>query len=266
MTGKIIKFYERKPLRSFIFVMLLIGLSMNFSSCSSSGSNRTLSDNPESAYMLAKSSYDKKDYLDAIDEFSLIKLKFSGTSVMDKTIFYLAMSYFKNDEFILAVYEFETIIRSYPTSPLVEEATFYTAMCYYNLSPDYSLDQTYTKLALASFQDFTELYPNGKNRALAEAKAGELKNKLAYKAFKSAEMYYDLGSYKSSIVYYDYVLNEFFESDYADDALYGKIQALIKKKQLPEAAKEIERFEKRFPGSPLLKNVKSLKNKTSSTL
>jgi len=108
---------------------------MLFSSCSSSGSKRTLSDNPESAFLLAKSSYDKKEYIDAIDEFSLIKLKFSGSSIMDKTIFYLAMSYFKNDEFILAVYEFETIIRSYPTSPLVEEATFYTAMCYYKLSP-----------------------------------------------------------------------------------------------------------------------------------
>lgn len=265
MTEEIIKFFERSRVVS-ISIMLLICLSILFSSCSSSGSKRTLSDNPESAFLLAKSSYDKKEYLDAIDEFSLIKLKFSGSSIMDKAIFYLAMSYFKNDEFILAVYEFETIIRSYPTSPLVEEATFYTAMCYYKLSPDFSLDQAYTKLALASFLDYMELYPSGKNRALADARSKEMKNKLAYKAFKSADMYFDLGNYKSSLVYYDYVLNEFFESEYADDALYGKIQALIKKKQLSEAATEIERFEKRFPRSPLLKNVKSLKTKTSSTL
>ncbi len=258
-------FFEVIQTRSFLFAVLL-SLSIIFSSCSSSGSKRILSDNPESAYMLAKSTYDKKEYLDAIDEFSLIKLKFSGSNIIDKAIFYLAMSYYKNDEYILAVYEFETILKSYPTSPLVEEATFYTAMCYYKLSPDFSLDQTYTKYALSSFQDYTEIYPKGKNRALADAKIKELKNKLAYKAYNSAEMYYDLGNYKSSIVYYDYVLNEFFESEYADDALYGKIQALIKKKQLTEAAKEIDRFEKRFPGSLLLPSVKSLKSKTSSTL
>lgn len=243
-------------------LMMVVMLAVMIASCSS-GSKRELSDNPESAYLLAKSSYDKKDYIDAIDQFSVIKLRYSGSSIVDKTIYYLGMSYYKNEEYILAVYEFETLIKSYPTSPLVEDAYFYSAMCYYKLSPDFSLDQTYTKLALTSFQDYVELFPESKNRAASEAKIREMKDKLAYKLYKSAEMYYDLGNYKSSIVYYDYVLDEFFDSNYADDALYGKIQALIKKKMYKEASDEISRFEKRFTSSPLLPRVKSLKTKTA---
>ncbi len=228
------------------------------SSCSS-GDKTTVSDDPKAAYRIAKASYDKRDYLDAIDEFSVIKLKFSGSDIMDKSIYYLGMSYFKNEEYILAAYEYETILRSYPTSQFVEDATFYSAMCYYKLSPDFSLDQTYTKLAISAFQDFVELYPNSKQRGLAEARIKELKNKLAQKAYKSAEIYFNLNNYKSSIVYYDYVLNEFFDSDYADDALYGKIMALQKKKLFTDASKEIDKFEKRFPNSPLLSKVKKLK-------
>jgi outer membrane protein assembly factor BamD len=245
-----------------LLIMCIIAMAALHAGCSSSDKQAIVSDDPEKAYMIAKASYDKKDYLDAIDEFSVIKLKYSGSNIIDKAVFYLGMSYYYNEEYILAVYEFESLMKSYPTSGLVEDAAFYSAMCYYNLSPDYALDQSYTKFALSSLQDYVELYPNGKNRAIAESRIMEMKNKLALKAYKSAEMYYELGSYKSSIVYYDYVLDEFFDSDYADDALYGKIQSLNKKKLYTEAFKEIERFEKRFPSSPLLPKVKALKSKT----
>lgn len=243
--------------RSLLFLLATIALA----SCSSTGTIKSVADEPESAFLMAKRSYTKGDYLEAIDQFSIIKLKFSGSNVIDKSVYYLGMSYYKNEEYILAVYEFETILKSYATSPFVEDAYYYAAMCYYKLSPDYNLDQSYTKFAISAFQQYVDLFPNGKNTSASEMRMKELRNKLALKAFKNAEMYYNLENYRSAIVYYDYVLNDFFESEYADDALYGKIQALIRKKMYPEANKEIERFKKRFTASPLLRNVQALKSK-----
>ena len=231
---------------------------MVFYSCSSSGSNIS-TDDPEKAYFIAKSHYDKKDYLDAIDDFNLIKLKFSGSSFIDKSIYYLGMSYYKREEFILANYEFETLIKNYPSSSFVEDSRYMLAMCYYGLSPDYSLDQTYTRYAISEFQNFIEFSPNSKYAAEAERKISELKTKLAYKTLKSADLYYTLDNYKSALVYYGNVLEEYYDTKYADDALYGKIRTLIKKKRYEEAKKDIEKFETKYAGSEYLRNVKELK-------
>jgi len=252
--------FHNSFLKSLLLIFVLTFSTSVFYSCGSSKGSDITTDDPERAYLLAKSRYDKKDYLDAIDDFNLIKLKFSGSSVIDKAIFYLGMSYYKREEYILAVYEFETLIKSYPTSSLIEDARYNLALCYFRLSPAYNLDQTYTRYAINEFQNFVELYPRSKYANEAETRIKELKNKLSLKAYKSAELYFNLSNYKSALVYFDNVLDEYFDTDYADDALYGKIQTLIIKKQYDNAKKEIERFESRFPSSEYLSRVKSLKS------
>lgn len=233
---------------------------MTVISCGSSGESDIKTDDPDRAFMIAKSKYNKEDYIDAIDDFNLIKLKFSGSKIIDKSIYYLGLSYYKREEFILAAYEFETIIKSYPTSSLLEDSRYQLAMCYYKLSPQYNLDQTYTRYAISEFQNFLDLYPQSKHAGEADRKIRSLRNKLAEKSFQSAELYYNLGNYKSAIVYYDNILDEYFDSDYADEALYGKIQALIKKKKYEDARNEINRFEEKFPSSQYLSKVISLKS------
>lgn len=250
----------KKSLKYVLISAVMLMFSYLLQSCSSSDGSDIKTDNPESAYLIAKSRYDKRDYLDAIEDFNLIKLKFSGSNIIDKAVYYLGMSYFKEEEFILAIYEFETVVKNYPTSPLSEDSRYMLAMCYFRLSPEYYLDQTYTGYALREFQNFIELYPSSKYKSDIEKRMKQLKNKLAYKTLKNAEMYYNLDNYKSAIVYYNFVLEDYFETDYADDALYGKIQTLIKKKSYDEARKEIERFEKRFPGSEYKSRVFTLKS------
>lgn len=234
-------------------------MAISFYSCGSSKGSSIVTDDPEKAYLIAKSKYDKREYLDAIDDFNLVKLKFSGSSIIDKAVFYLGMSYYKREEYILAIYEFESLIKNYPSSSFGEDARYMLAMCYNGLSPEYNLDQTYTRYAINEFQNYLELYPKGKNASDADRRITDLRTKLALKSLKSADLYYNLGNYKSALIYYDNVLNEFFDTKYADDALYGKIQTLIVKKRYDEAKKEVERFENKFITSEYLSRVKSLK-------
>ena len=177
-------------------------------SCSSSGGSDIKTNDPDRAFIIAKRNYDNKDYLDAIDDFSLIKIKFSGTKIIDKAQYYLAMCYYKREEYILAAYEFEYLLKNYPTSKFTVNARYKLAMCYYNMSPDYDLDQTYTDYAILEFQDFLELFPNYKLDPKAESKIVELRNKLAYKEYRSAELYYKLDNYKAALMYYDNILKE----------------------------------------------------------
>jgi outer membrane protein assembly factor BamD len=175
------------------------------------------------------------------------------------------MSHYKREEYILAAYEFDYLLKNYPTSEFSEQGRFDMAMCYYNLSPTYDLDQTYTRYAITSFQLFLELYPNSTLAGDAEAKVSALRNKLAQKTFMSAEVYKKMDDYKAAIIYYDQVLADYFESDFADDALYEKIVILSDKKKYVDARTEITRFEEKFSNSPLMGKVRAIKSKIPIT-
>ena len=237
-------------------------LSFLIAGCSGSGISEINNiDDPQKAFDLALKAYENRDYLDAIDAFSMMKVKFAGTSVSDKAQYYLGMSYLKQEEYILAAYEFEYLLKNYTTSTLAVDGRDRLALCYVGLSPRWPLDQTYTYQAITELKNFLELYPTDKNSPEAEAKIRELRNKLAYKELRAAELYSTMDDYKAATIYYENIVNDYFDTDWADEALYGKIQMLITRKKPEEAKKEIERFETRFPKSALLPKVKSLKGK-----
>jgi outer membrane protein assembly factor BamD len=252
-------------MKRYTYIIILL-ISAVLYSCSSASKSNINTDDPERALAIAMKSYNEGDYLQSIEDFSLIKLKFSGTTVADKAQYYLAMSHYKREEYILAAYEFEMYIKNYPSGPEVINAAYNLAMCYYGLSPVYNLDQTYTKLAISQFQLFLELFPDNQYTSQAESRIKELRTKLALKAFASGNLYMDMDDYRAAIVYYDYVLNDYFDTEYADDAALGKIQALIKRKKYAEAAEEVTKFETKFKDSPLLGRVRSLKSEIASNL
>lgn len=246
----------------YYLLITLAALVLYAAGCSSSGISEINNiDDPQKAFNLALKAYENKDYLDAIEAFSMMKVKFSGTSVADKVQYYLGMSYLKQEEYILAAYEFEYLLKNYTTSSLAIDGRYNLALCYYGMSPKWPLDQTYTYQAITELKNFLELYPTDKNAPEAEAKIRELRNKLAFKEFKSAELYATMDDYKAATIYFENIVNDYFDTDWADDALYGKIQMLIKRNKPDEAKKEIERFETRFPKSSFLPKVKSLKGK-----
>ena len=245
--------------KKFIFSSLLyIILSVFIYSCSSSEGSDIKTDDPEQAFRIAKRKFDDKDYLEAIDDFSLIKIKFPGTSVSDKAQFYLADSYYHRDEYILAAYEFESMLKNYPLSPLLPETRYKLGLCYYNLSPKYSLDQEFTRYAIEELELYIELYPEDKNVRNAEKKLNELKDKLAYKYYRTGILYMKMDDYKAASLYFRSVYEEFVDSDWADDAMIGEADALINAKKNDEAKRVLERFYKLFPKSTLKSKADNL--------
>lgn len=246
-----------KSIKNYQYLFIII-LSIIMYSCSSSGSNIT-TDDPEKAFSIAKRKFDRGDYVDAIEDFSLIKLKFAGTSISDKAQFYLAESYYGQKEYLLSAYEFEMMLKNYPLSSLIPQTRYKLGLSYYNLSPKYSLDQEFTRYAINELQTFIDLFPEDKNVADAEAKLNELENKLAYKDFHTAELYMKLDNYRSAAIYFISVYEQYIESEWADDAMVGHAEALINMKKYSEAEKVLERFYKLFPNSKLKPKADKLK-------
>ena len=244
-----------------IFAALLISImsAVIISGCSSANKSNIDTDDPDKAYEIAMQSYNKKDYTQAVEDFSLIKLKFSGSKNIDKAQFYLGMSYYYRKEYILAANEFENLLKNYTSSEFQVEGRYMLAMSYYSLSPEYYLDQTYTNYALIEFQNFLIIYPKDKKVSEVEAKIKELRNKLALKEYSAGLLYVKMDRYKAAQVYFEKVQTEYYDTDYADDASFNKIKVLIMRKKTEEAKKEIASFESKYKSSLYYSQVENLK-------
>jgi outer membrane protein assembly factor BamD len=221
---------------------------------------------PEDRLAYAIKLYQDEDSDEAVKEFESILLQYPGSSIMDDAQYYLAMTRFQRKEYILAAYQFSKLIKGMPSSEFLADAQFMLAECYYKLSPDYTLDQKYTKKAIEEFQVFIDFFPLNKKVAEAETDIKELNDKLARKEFDSARIYTKLEYYNAAIKYYDNVMEVYHDTKYAPLALYKKINLLITKDRDSEALSESIKFLEKYPGDENYQEVESIKNSLENKL
>ncbi|MEW6510701.1 MAG: outer membrane protein assembly factor BamD [Bacteroidota bacterium] len=215
----------------------------------------------EDRFARAKAMFEKEDYLDAINEFTVITLQNQGSQFAADAQYYLGECRYQRGEYLLAAFEFGIMKRSYPTSPRAAEAQYKLAMSYYHLSPKSSLDQQYTRRAIDEFQTFIEYYPSNPLAADADAKIKELNTKLAKKLYDAARQYVTLERYKAALRYFDDVIEQYHDTDYAPLAYLDKAELLLERKRYAEAGTELSRFLQRFPNSVLRARADALKRR-----
>jgi outer membrane protein assembly factor BamD len=226
-------------------------------SCKSSEVQKPLS--AEERFALGKQKFDDKDYVEAIVDFTTVKLQFSGSSVGDDAQYYLGECHYMQEEYLVAAEEYQTLRRSMPSSPLVPLAQYKTAMCYYDLSPKSSLDQVYTKRAVDEFQTFIEYNPTHELVHDAEAKIQELNTKLSKKLYDAGRLYMKMENYKAAVLYFELVIEKYHDTEFAGPAYLGKARALVERKHYGEARDELDKFDQKYPDSQDKREAQSLR-------
>jgi outer membrane protein assembly factor BamD len=205
---------------SFICLMLILFYGV-FYQCSKNKVNlQTMT--PEQQLEHANRLFKKKDYQDAKLEFTVIVLNNQGSTIIEEAQFMLGETYFQLKEYILAIEEYEKLIRSLPRSVFVDDAFYKIGLSYYELSPNYALDQEYTIKAINHFQTFIEEYPDSEFRERVETYLTECREKLAKKEYKTGELYRKEKYYDAALISFNEVLEKYYDSKFADDALYWK--------------------------------------------
>jgi outer membrane protein assembly factor BamD len=238
-----------------ILVVIIFSLAVWGCGSSVDTSNFTPSQRQDYAMKL----YSNEDYLDAIQEFQAIILQYPGNAVVDSAQYYLAESRYQRGEYILGAYEFSKLIKTMPASKLLPDAQFMLADCYYELSPDYRLDQQYTKKAIEEFQAFIDFFPTNEKVKEAEKKINELNDKLAHKEYNTANLYNIMGDNESAIIYYTKVVDDYHDTQYAPDALYDEINLLVSIDKNNKALEEIGKFLERYPNNKRADELQKLK-------
>lgn len=239
-------------------LLALFILSIIIYSCS--GRIDTTEMTPEQRLAYAINLYNNEDYEESVKEFEALVIQYPGSSIVDDAQYYLAISRYQRKEYILAAYQFSRLIKSMPSSEFLADAQFMLADCYYQLSPNFSLDQQYTKKAVEEFQVFIDVFPLNPKVSEAEAKIKELNDKLAKKEFDTARIYEKLEYYNASLKYYDNVMEVYHDTQYAPLALYNKINVLLSRNRETEALAEASKFLEKYPGHKNYSDVEKIKN------
>ena len=210
----------------------------------------------EERLALAKKMFEKGRYLDAKTEFQVLVVSGAGTAIADEAQFYLAECYYHLKDYVTAVAEYERLIRMFPNSPWVDDAQYKIGMSYFKLSPNPGLDQEFTKKALQAFQVFLEDYPDSELRPEVEERMRQCREKLAEKEFRAGVLYRKMGYHKSALIYFDSVLEEYYDTSWAEKALYWKAKELEKLGEPDKALETYQVFVRRYPQSRRLEEVR----------
>jgi outer membrane protein assembly factor BamD len=225
--------------------LFLLLIPIIFAGCSSSFDTANLG--PEERLKYAQELYNEEDYQEAVTEFQNIILQYPGNAVVDDAQYYLGLTRYHRGEYILGAFEFSKLVKNMPASEYVPEAQYMLAECYYMLSPQFTLDQTYTRKAIDEFQAFIDFFPANTKVQEAENKIAELNDKLARKEFNNAVIYEKMEYYTAALMYYNNVTEVYHDSRYAPTALYNRIKLLVKREKPSEAVTDIDKFLKRYP-------------------
>jgi outer membrane protein assembly factor BamD len=244
--------------------LVLVVAALCAAGCGSTEQTATLT--ADERFEKAKALYEKEEYLDAINEFTIITLQFQGSQHAADAQFYLGECRYHRGEYLLAAFEFGVMKRSYPASPRVAEAQYKLAMSYYEISPRPSLDQQYTRKAIDEFQSFVEYYPTNPLAADAEAKIKELDGKLARKLYEAARQYVILERYVAAIRYFDDVIDQYHDTDWAPLAFLDKVEVLINRRKYSDAQTSLSRFLSRYPNSVLRSRADELQERLTKEM
>jgi outer membrane protein assembly factor BamD len=231
--------------KKLLMVICLLGLGMTF--CSGRKGDSAL--RPEDRLALAEELQGEGKCAKAAIEYEQLLSEFPTQQIAERAEFNLARCRLELEEYDLALLGFEDFIDSYPLSELVDNAMYYIALSYLRQAPRPERDQTKTAKALSELNLLLREYPETDVRREAEEAAVTCRSKLAEKEYLNGRLYLRLGYYESARIYFDSVLAEYGETDWAGLALLGSGIAYSKENRLAEAREAFERILREYPSS-----------------
>ncbi|SCY13511.1 Beta-barrel assembly machine subunit BamD [Nonlabens sp. Hel1_33_55] len=218
-------------------------------------------------------------YSKAINLLEQVVPAYRGTDSAAPVALKYANALYQDGRYPESGYQFETYRKSYVSDPNREYATFMIGKSLYEMAPIYSKDQEPTEKALAKFQDYINIYPNGEYLAEANMLVDEMQFKLDKKAYEIAENYFkrapfSRGGYTAAIASFENFIVDHPGSEFQDDAAYHLIDSqysyAIKSfsslipERLEVAKEYYDTFATRFPNSEYKEQADDLMEKINS--
>lgn len=219
----------------------------------------------EYKYKKAIEYFESGDFAHANTLFQDLVYVFRGTSRGDDLFYFYAKSLFEQQDYILSGHYFKSILDQYPRSEFAEESQFMIGFCYYSDSPNSRLDQDVSKKAIDALQLFINVYPYSEKVEEANILIDEMNEKITFKSYLNAKLYYDMNYYKAAVIALQNSLTDYPDTKYREEIKYllfkSKFLLAInsieekKRERLNDARDEYFNFADEFESSKYKKEV-----------
>ncbi len=155
----------------------------------------------EYRYEAAKAYFTEGKYSKASMLFGELLATLKGTAWGEECLYMLSMSEYCGGNYETSASYFKKYYQSYPKGLYAELAYYYSGRSLYSMTPDPRLDQTSTIEAMGELQSFMERYPYSPLREGCQEMVMQLQDKLVEKECLTAQLYYNLGSYRMNCAF-----------------------------------------------------------------
>lgn len=232
--------------------VLLIGLLM--SGCAPPGIKKDWT--VQQYYDYGMRRMEKKDCLRAIEAFQIVTLNFSGSDLVDDAQFQLGEAYLCTQEHPLAIVAYRKLLRDFPQSPYADRAQYKLALAIFKQSSPVALTQDKTYEAIRELQIFLDEYPESPMASEAKTLLQQCYDKLAEKDYKIGHLYFRMGDWEASRLYFGEMITEYPESRWVSHAQYEIAESYAKQGQWEKALVEFQTFLQRYPNHALMIKAK----------
>lgn len=236
-------------------ILITFILSLLFTSCAQEYNQVYKSTDHTYKYEYAKECFAKGKYSFAVPLLQDLVTIQKGTDNAQECLYMLAMAEYGMRDYQAASEAFKKYYQTYPNGDYAEMASFYIGQSLYEGTPEPRLDQTPTVAAIAAFQDYLDLYPNGKMKGTAQQRLFALQDKLIRKEYLNAKLYYNLGSYfgncgndggnnyEACIITAQNALNDFPYSSLREDFAILVMKGKYELAQMSVEEKKVQRYQ-----------------------
>ena len=236
-------------------ILITFILSLLLTSCAQEYNQVYKSTDHTYKYEYAKECFAKGKYSFAVPLLQDLVTIQKGTDNAQECLYMLAMAEYGLRDYQAASEAFKKYYQTYPNGEYAEMASFYIGQSLYEGTPEPRLDQPPTVAAIAAFQDYLDLYPNGKMKGTAQQRLFALQDKLIRKEYLNAKLYYNLGSYfgncgndggnnyEACIITAQNALNDFPYSSLREDFAILVMKGKYELAQMSVEEKKVQRYQ-----------------------
>jgi outer membrane protein assembly factor BamD len=236
---------------------------------SCSGYNKVVKgDNYERKFELAGELYDKKQYMKCVTLYEQIYQRVPKTGEGELAYYRLGKSYYEEKDYSMGGYYFGSFYQRFPFSPKAEECMFLSAICSVKNSPDFTLDQNDTELAINDLQQFINKFPNSELVDTCNQVMDKLRFKLETKDFETVKQYSKTENFKAAIMSSQTFLEDYPRSNYREEVQFTLVNNSFlltknsieekKKQRIEETLERYRNFVAEFPNTKYKKDVNSI--------
>jgi outer membrane protein assembly factor BamD len=157
-------------------------------------------DDYDKKFETANELFEKAEYLKSISLYEQIYQRTPKSGEGELAYFRMGKSYYELGDFPMAGYYLGAFTQRFPYSVKIEEAMFLSAMCAVNNSPDHTLDQYETEIAISYLQQFIDAYPLSTLVDSCNHEMDDLRYKLELKDYDAVKLYDKTENYRAAVM------------------------------------------------------------------